>query len=319
MKNQRDKLKTKFPDTERALVNWGQNEERRGVSQGLPTSGDWESHRHTIIQLYMREGRTLNEVMQIMRTQHSFDATVKMYVSRFVLWDVEKNNPARRMMTLKQGPFEEPPHLPGNWPSNEIPPSSTFAFSDSLETGTMPSPQPYHDGPGIGDEYDDGALPGTWVSGQSPPDHPRSPSPRTVYGASELLYPHELREADERSEHYFDNYMHKDRVEDLRERDLEQRASRHEVSMSDVQRLQPMDRDPFADPDGYVAFPDGDSDRDLDLVSSVDPGYVDSREEEEGLRESSPKHNYPSHEQMVKEQVEEQKLRQRHYDMLQRR
>ena len=48
------------------------------VGQRVPTSGDWESHRHTIIRLYMDEDRTLKDVMKIMRTQHSFNATVKM-------------------------------------------------------------------------------------------------------------------------------------------------------------------------------------------------------------------------------------------------
>lgn len=69
-----------------------------------------------------------------------------------------------------------------------------------------------------------------WVSGQRSPDYPRSPSPRRRYGDSGLLYPqgglpypHELREADERSELYVDNYMRKDRLDDLRERDLDER------------------------------------------------------------------------------------------------
>lgn len=72
-----------------------------------------------------------------------------------------------------------------------------------------------------------------WVSGQRSPEYPRSPSPRRMYGASGLLYPHELRphelrphelcEADERSEHYVDNYMRKDRLDDLRERNLDER------------------------------------------------------------------------------------------------
>ena len=75
-----------------------------------------------------------------------------------------------------------------------------------------------------------------WLSGQrspeyatrSPeyprsPDFPRSLSPRRPYGAAELLYPHEVREADERSEHYVDNYMRSNRVDDLRERDLRDR------------------------------------------------------------------------------------------------
>jgi len=63
---------------------------------------------------------------------------------------------------------------------------------------------------GYGDPY---------ISGQ------RSPSPKRSYGGSGLLWPQDLplREADERSEHFVDNYMSKDRLVDYRERELDDR------------------------------------------------------------------------------------------------
>jgi hypothetical protein len=84
------------------------------VGQRVPTSRDWESHRHTIIRLYMNEDRTLKDVMQIMRTQHSFNATVKMYKSRIAKWDVRKymtcaeREEACRVLKLKQAAGETP-------------------------------------------------------------------------------------------------------------------------------------------------------------------------------------------------------------------
>lgn len=62
-----------------------------------------------------------------------------------------------------------------------------------------------------------------WISGHRSPEYPRSPSPRRAYGVPGLLYPHEVREADERSEHYVDNYMRRDRLEDARDRELDER------------------------------------------------------------------------------------------------
>jgi tetratricopeptide (TPR) repeat protein len=60
------------------------------VSQKVPTSEDWDFYRSTIIQLYRDEDRKLKDVMQIMRTQHHFHATIKMYKSRLAAWDVRK-------------------------------------------------------------------------------------------------------------------------------------------------------------------------------------------------------------------------------------
>ena len=84
------------------------------VSQKVPTSEDWDFYRSTIIRLYRDEDRKLNDVMQIMRTQHHFHATVKMYKSRLTAWDVRKymtraeREVACRVMKLSQRTGETP-------------------------------------------------------------------------------------------------------------------------------------------------------------------------------------------------------------------
>lgn len=78
----------------------------------VPTNKDWEVHRPSIIRLYRDEDRTLKDVMQIMRTEHKLNATVKMYKSRLATWDVRKymtwaeRETACRIMKLKQGAGE---------------------------------------------------------------------------------------------------------------------------------------------------------------------------------------------------------------------
>lgn len=42
---------------------------------GASTKGEWAKHRETIRQLYLGEKKSLNNVMEIMRTQHGFTAT----------------------------------------------------------------------------------------------------------------------------------------------------------------------------------------------------------------------------------------------------
>jgi tetratricopeptide (TPR) repeat protein len=78
------------------------------VSQKVPTSADWDFYRSTIIRLYRDEDRTLNDVVQIMRIQHHFHATAKMYKIRLAAWDVRKymtraeREVACRVMKLNQ-------------------------------------------------------------------------------------------------------------------------------------------------------------------------------------------------------------------------
>lgn len=44
--------------------------QRRGKSDAL-----WEAHKATIRKLYIDEGRSLKEVVEIMKTKHGFEAS----------------------------------------------------------------------------------------------------------------------------------------------------------------------------------------------------------------------------------------------------
>ncbi|KAL0932905.1 uncharacterized protein CTRU02_211868 [Colletotrichum truncatum] len=64
----------------------------------------WESFRLTIKQLYLEERRPLKEVMQIMAEQYGFQATPKMYKTRFSQWGFVKNNTedeVKRLLSMK--------------------------------------------------------------------------------------------------------------------------------------------------------------------------------------------------------------------------
>lgn len=56
----------------------------------VPTTNDWETHRATIIRLYVDEDRTLRDLMRIMQAQHGFNGTIKMYKRRLTAWNVRK-------------------------------------------------------------------------------------------------------------------------------------------------------------------------------------------------------------------------------------
>ncbi|KAK1998313.1 hypothetical protein LX36DRAFT_576560 [Colletotrichum falcatum] len=64
----------------------------------------WESFKLTIRHLYLEERRPLKEVMQIMADQYGFQATLKMYKTRFSQWGFVKNNTedeVKRLLSMK--------------------------------------------------------------------------------------------------------------------------------------------------------------------------------------------------------------------------
>ncbi|OHW95408.1 hypothetical protein CSPAE12_05966 [Colletotrichum incanum] len=64
----------------------------------------WESFKLTIRHLYLEERRPLKEVMQIMADQYGFQATPKMYKTRFSQWGFVKNNTedeVKRLLSMK--------------------------------------------------------------------------------------------------------------------------------------------------------------------------------------------------------------------------
>ncbi|KAK8051750.1 hypothetical protein PG993_003135 [Apiospora rasikravindrae] len=52
---------------------------------------EWDAYKATLYQLYMVEGRTLQEVQQIMKAVYLFPATTKMFKTRFKRWGWFKN------------------------------------------------------------------------------------------------------------------------------------------------------------------------------------------------------------------------------------
>ncbi|VUC38001.1 unnamed protein product [Clonostachys rosea] len=56
----------------------------------------WAKNRKEITRLYIREGRTLQEVKAIMKTMHGFDASIRSYRQWFDKWDVTKYNCKKR-------------------------------------------------------------------------------------------------------------------------------------------------------------------------------------------------------------------------------
>ncbi|KAK8042419.1 Clr5 domain-containing protein [Apiospora phragmitis] len=64
----------------------------RGVGRISQYSEDeWDAYKATLYQLYMVEGRTLQEVQQIMKAAYLFPATTKMFKTRFKRWGWFKN------------------------------------------------------------------------------------------------------------------------------------------------------------------------------------------------------------------------------------
>ncbi|KAM7198266.1 hypothetical protein V8F33_005057 [Rhypophila sp. PSN 637] len=51
-----------------------------------PSSETWEAMKPHIHERYIKEGRTLTEVTEIMRTEHGFNASRKMYKTHFTKW-----------------------------------------------------------------------------------------------------------------------------------------------------------------------------------------------------------------------------------------
>lgn len=64
----------------------------------------WESYKSIIRTLYLEERKPLKEVMAIMADQHGFQATPKMYKTRFSAWGFVKNNTedeVKRLLSMK--------------------------------------------------------------------------------------------------------------------------------------------------------------------------------------------------------------------------
>lgn len=58
----------------------------------------WDQHRRTITTLYIKEGRTLEDVRTIMKNQYRFEASIRSYRQHFDLWSVGKYNCKKRRL-----------------------------------------------------------------------------------------------------------------------------------------------------------------------------------------------------------------------------
>ncbi|KAF5680396.1 hypothetical protein FHETE_521 [Fusarium heterosporum] len=56
----------------------------------------WSEHRGTITKLYIGEGRTLEDVRNIMKVQHNFVASIRSYRQHFDKWEIGKYNCKKR-------------------------------------------------------------------------------------------------------------------------------------------------------------------------------------------------------------------------------
>ncbi|KAF4338276.1 hypothetical protein FBEOM_7810 [Fusarium beomiforme] len=50
----------------------------------------WNEHQGTIIKLYIKEGRTLKDVRNIMKMKYNFDASIRSYRQHFDTWEIGK-------------------------------------------------------------------------------------------------------------------------------------------------------------------------------------------------------------------------------------
>lgn len=66
-----------------------------------PSVAQWAQYQPLMKRLYVVEGRTLGDVMETMKKDFGFDATAKMYKSRFKAWGFRKN------IRLKKGEDQE--------------------------------------------------------------------------------------------------------------------------------------------------------------------------------------------------------------------
>ncbi|KAL1880054.1 hypothetical protein Daus18300_001417 [Diaporthe australafricana] len=60
-------------------------------ARGFSSEAEWADHQPLIKKLYVDEGRTLQDVMEIMKRDHNFNASTKMFKTRIKTWGYRKN------------------------------------------------------------------------------------------------------------------------------------------------------------------------------------------------------------------------------------
>ncbi|KAJ4138567.1 hypothetical protein NW768_002410 [Fusarium equiseti] len=63
------------------------------VSRG-PTADEWDEMKEHIYEIYIKNGKSLETLKVWMKNEHNFEATTKMYTTKFTKWGPEfsKNN-----------------------------------------------------------------------------------------------------------------------------------------------------------------------------------------------------------------------------------
>ncbi|KAF4972015.1 hypothetical protein FZEAL_9692 [Fusarium zealandicum] len=112
----------------------------------------WDKYRRTIIKLYINDGRTLEDVRGIMKTQYSFEASIRSYRQHFDLWGIGKYNCKKRQarrQSLNGGILPSPPHSPPVASETASPPPSSCGSQPSPEQRPLSGHAPrisYYDG-----------------------------------------------------------------------------------------------------------------------------------------------------------------------------
>ncbi|KAM6523490.1 hypothetical protein FSOLCH5_004110 [Fusarium solani] len=111
----------------------------------------WSEHRATITKLYIQEGRTLEDVRGIMKTEYNFEASIRSYRQHFDIWDIGKYNCKKRQQRRRQSlkrpilpsPLRSPPALSSSSETSDpgSSPASSCASQRSPEQLPLPALQ----------------------------------------------------------------------------------------------------------------------------------------------------------------------------------
>ncbi|KAM0302722.1 hypothetical protein ACHAPM_004724 [Fusarium culmorum] len=91
------------PNERRSSVSQKSQMGSRPSREQVPAEA-WESFKNTIRTLYLEERKPLKEVMSVMADKYGFQATPKMYKTRFSQWGFVKNNTedeVKRLLSMK--------------------------------------------------------------------------------------------------------------------------------------------------------------------------------------------------------------------------
>ncbi|KAI8648877.1 Clr5 domain-containing protein [Fusarium sp. Ph1] len=72
----------------------------------------WDKYRDIITTLYIQDGRTLEDVQSIMKTEHNFEASIRSFRQHFSIWAIGKYNCKHRQHRQRRRPSRYRPILP---------------------------------------------------------------------------------------------------------------------------------------------------------------------------------------------------------------